>query len=79
MQGGPRPHLSVVRVPGKDRGLVTRQPIMAGQFVCEYGGEIIGEWVGDLIIGQFVFLQSSHWLIFLQMSSDWFIFVTPRS
>ena len=43
MQGGPRPHLSVVRVPGKDRGLVTRQPIMARQFVCEYAGEVIGE------------------------------------
>ena len=43
VQGGPRPHLSVVRVPGKGRGLVTRQPIMAGQFVCEYAGEVIGE------------------------------------
>ena len=44
VQGGPlSPGLSVVMVPGKGRGLVTTSPLMAGQFVCEYAGEVIGE------------------------------------
>ena len=43
VQGGPLAQLSVVRVPGKGRGLVTTSPLMAGQFVCEYAGEVIGE------------------------------------
>ena len=55
MQGGPLAGLPVVSVPGKGRGLVTTSPLMSGQFVCEYAGEVIGE--------------SSHWLIFV--TSDW--------
>ena len=43
VQGGPLAGLSLVRVSGKGRGLVTTSPLMAGQFVCEYAGEVIGE------------------------------------
>ena len=43
VQGGPLAGLSVVSVPGKGRGLVTTSPLMSGQFVCEYAGEVIGE------------------------------------
>ena len=43
MQGGPLAGLPVVSVQGKGRGLVTTSPLIAGQFVCEYAGEVIGE------------------------------------
>ena len=65
VQTGPRPRLSVVSAEARGRGLVTETPIQAGQFVCEYAGEVIGEWGSHLhwSIRVCTSIQSSDWLV----------------
>ena len=43
VQLGPSPDLKIVEFPLKGHGLMSTSRLLAGQFVCEYAGEIIGE------------------------------------
>ena len=41
MQNGPNPHLNIVDIAGKGQGVVAGSELRAGQFVCEYAGEVM--------------------------------------
>ena len=40
MQNGPNPHLDIVDIAGKGQGVVAGVELRAGQFICEYAGEV---------------------------------------
>ena len=41
VQNGPNPHLNIVDIAGKGQGVVAGAELRAGQFVCEYAGEVM--------------------------------------
>ena len=47
VQNGPNPHLNIVDIAGKGQGVVAGVELRAGQFVCEYAGEVMINDNGD--------------------------------
>ena len=47
VQNGPNPHLNIVDIAGKGQGIVAGAELRAGQFVCEYAGEVMINDNGD--------------------------------
>ena len=41
VQNGPNPHLNIVDIAGKGQGVVAGAELRAGQFICEYAGEVM--------------------------------------